>query len=94
MDGTADLKAVTAQVKELVQPFINSHGTLRFKGTQIHLDNVSSRYGKIPGIANGVLDTEAGYNISARVPTVSVADARDTLAIELPVPVKELPKPT
>ncbi len=88
LDGTAELKAVTAQVKELPQPFINSQGTLRFKGTQIHLDNVSSSYGKIPGIANGVLDTEAGYNISARVPKVSVANARDSLKIELPVPVK------
>ena len=83
--GTAGLKAVTAQVDQLPQPFINSQGTLSFKGKQVRLDNVTTSYGKIPAIANGVLDTEAGYNISASVKAVSVANAQDTLNLTLPV---------
>jgi translocation and assembly module TamB len=83
--GTAVLKAVRAQINQLPQPFINSQGTLRFKGTLIGLDNVSTSYGKIGTIANGVINTEAGYNLFARVPAVSVANAQQTLNIELPV---------
>lgn len=83
--GTAILKTVRVQINQLPQPFLNSQGTLRFKGTLIGLDNVSTSYGKIPAIANGVVDTETGYNIAARVPAVSVANAQQTLNIQLPV---------
>jgi translocation and assembly module TamB len=83
--GTAALKAVTAKVNQLPQAFINSQGTLRFNSTVVGLDNVSTSYGKIGAIANGVLDTQAGYNISARVPAVTVANAQQTLNIQLPV---------
>ena len=85
--GTAGLKGVTAQVNQLPQPFINTQGTLRFQGTQVRLENVSTSYGKIPAIANGVLDTGANFNLTARVNGVTLANARDTLKIELPVPV-------
>ncbi|AFZ29093.1 protein of unknown function DUF490 [Gloeocapsa sp. PCC 7428] len=85
--GTAQLRKVTAQVEQLPQAFNNSSGTLGFQGTQIWLDNVQTSYGSIPAIANGVLDTEAGFNIAARVPTVSFANAQKTLELDLPVPV-------
>lgn len=83
--GTAVLKAVRVQINQLPQPFINSQGTLRFQGALVGLDNVSTSYGKIGAIANGVIDTEAGYNLAARVPAVSVANAQQTLNIQLPV---------
>ncbi len=85
--GTADLMSVTAQADRLPQPFRNSQGRLRFQKTEVQLDNVSSSYGKIPAIANGSLDTEGNYNLSATVKAVSVAAAKDTLKLQLPVPV-------
>lgn len=85
--GTAELKSVTAQANQLPQPFYNSTGRLRFQGTEILLDNVSTSYGKIGAIANGSLDTAGGYNLSARANAVSVAAAKDTLNLQLPVPV-------
>lgn len=85
--GTADLNSVTAQANQLPQPFYNSQGRLRFQGTKVELDNVSSSYGKIPAIANGSLNTEGNYNLSASVKAVSVAAAKDTLKLQLPVPV-------
>ncbi len=83
--GTAVLKAVRVQVNQLPQPFLNSQGTLRFNSTLVGLDNVATSYGKIPAIANGVINTESGYNVAARVPAVSVANAQQTLKIQLPV---------
>jgi translocation and assembly module TamB len=85
--GTAVLKAVRVQINQLPQPFLNSQGTLRFKGTLVGLDNVSTSYGKIPGIINGIINTEAGYNLFAHIPATSVANAQQTLNIQLPVSV-------
>jgi translocation and assembly module TamB len=85
--GTADLNKVTAQVNQLPQAFNNSQGRLQFKGTEIHLDNVSSSYGKIPAVAKGFLDLEKGYNLSTYVDAVSAAAAISTFQLQVPVPV-------
>jgi len=85
--GTADLKSVTAQANQLPQPFVNSQGMLRFQGTKVQLDNVSSSYGRIPAIANGSLDLEGDFNLTARVKAVSAAAAISTLKLQTPVPV-------
>lgn len=83
--GTAGLQAVTAKFDQLPQPFINTQGTLRFKGTQIGLENVSTSYGKIPLLAKGGLDTAANYNITARVNRVTLANVQDTVKVKAPV---------
>ena len=85
--GTANLKTVTAQFDQLPQPFINTQGTLRFKGTKIGLENVSTSYGKIPALAKGDLDTIANFNLSARVNSVTLKNAADTLNVPSAVPV-------
>ena len=85
--GTANLKAVTAQIERLPQPFSNAIGSLRFQGTQVQLSNVSTSFGKIPLVANGSLDLAANYNLAARVNGVTVDNARETLKIPSP-PVK------
>lgn len=83
--GSANIKAVTAKVPQLPQAFNNATGTLLFKETRIGLDNVKTSYGKVPAIANGTLDPQVGYNISAQVPSVSLATAQNTLNLKLPV---------
>jgi len=84
--GTAGLKAVTAKLDRLPQPFINTQGSLRFNGTQVALENVSTSFGKIPLLANGVLDTQGDFNLNARVKAVSVATIQDTFKINPPLP--------
>jgi translocation and assembly module TamB len=84
--GQANVQEVQLQVPQMPQPFINSQGNLRFEGSQIHLENVTAGYGKIPLIANGVIDSKAGYKLAARVNSVSAANARESLNISLPVP--------
>ena len=85
--GTGSLKSVTAKFDQLPQPFINSQGILRFKGTQVGLENVSTSFGKIPLVANGVLDTQGKFNLTARVNSVSLANVQKTLNVKAPVPV-------
>ncbi|MEA5504209.1 translocation/assembly module TamB domain-containing protein [Halotia wernerae UHCC 0503] len=85
--GSADLKGVTIQVSRLPQLLINSQGNLRFQGTEIQLDKATTSYGKIPLVATGIIDTQAGFKLAGRVNGVSVANAQETLKLKLPVPV-------
>lgn len=83
--GTGSLKSVTAKFDQLPQPFINSQGILRFKGTQVGLENVSTSFGKIPLVANGVLDTQGQFNLTARVNSVSLPNVQETLNVKAPI---------
>ncbi|MDZ8106158.1 MAG: translocation/assembly module TamB domain-containing protein [Nostoc sp. DedQUE12a] len=85
--GSAAVAGVTVELPKVPQVLSNSQGNLRFQGTQLQLDNVTSNYGKIPLVAKGTIDTQAGFNLAARVNAVSLANALSTLKVKLPVPV-------
>ena len=86
--GLLNVKDVTTQIANLPQPFTKSKGQLRFKGTEIWLDDVTAMFGQIPGKANGVIDTEGSFNLSAQTQPVAVKDAWQTFKLnKLPVPV-------
>ncbi|MBD2681706.1 MULTISPECIES: translocation/assembly module TamB [Nostoc] len=85
--GSAAVEGVTVELPKVPQVLSNSQGNLRFQGTQLQLDNVTSNYGKIPLVAKGIIDTQAGFNLAARVNAVSLANALSTLKVKLPVPV-------
>jgi translocation and assembly module TamB len=87
LTGAVNLSSVTAKVKQLPQAFKQANGNLRFTGTVIGLDKITTSYGLIGLTANGILDTQRGYNISANVPSVTLANAQKTLKLQLPVPV-------
>ncbi|MBW4647269.1 MAG: translocation/assembly module TamB domain-containing protein [Kastovskya adunca ATA6-11-RM4] len=84
--GNATLENVTARIEQLPQPFFNTYGQLRFKGTEIGLENVKTRLGQVPLVANGVVDTEEGYNLSALTTSVALPKVLQTFNIkEMPV---------
>ncbi len=85
--GSAAVASVTVELPKVPQVLSNSQGNLRFQGTQLLLDDVTSNYGKIPLVAKGIIDTQAGFNLAARVNTVSLANAQETLKVKLPVPI-------
>ncbi|MBW4677552.1 MAG: translocation/assembly module TamB domain-containing protein [Desmonostoc geniculatum HA4340-LM1] len=85
--GSAAVQGVTVELPKVPQLLSNTQGNLRFQGTQLQLDNVTSSYGKIPLVATGIIDTQAGFNLAARVNAVSLANAQETLKVKLPVPI-------
>ncbi|MBW4567781.1 MAG: translocation/assembly module TamB domain-containing protein [Tolypothrix carrinoi HA7290-LM1] len=87
LQGSASLQAVRFQIPKVPQPFINSQGNLNFQGTQIKVDNVATSYGKIPVVANGIIDTKTGFKLTARSQPVSVANALETLKVKSPLAV-------
>ncbi|MGH8002281.1 MAG: hypothetical protein ACREPR_23345, partial [Brasilonema sp.] len=84
--GHAHAQGVQLQVPRMLQPFINSQGDLRFQGTEIQLENVTTDYGKIPLVGSGTIDSKTGYKLAARVNSVNVTNAWETLKVKLPVP--------
>ncbi|MFN6460226.1 MAG: translocation/assembly module TamB domain-containing protein [Nostoc sp. DedVER02] len=85
--GNAAVQGVTLQIPKVPQLLSNSQGNLRFQGTELQLNNVTTNYGKIPVVATGIIDTQAGFKLSGRVNAVSLANAQDTLKVKLPVPI-------
>jgi translocation and assembly module TamB len=66
--GTTNLSNVTGQIENLPQTFANTNGILRFQpGQNIALENIATRYGRIPVEVGGVINTQRGYNLRSRV---------------------------
>jgi translocation and assembly module TamB len=86
--GTANLENVTARIPQLPKPFANTNGRLRFRETQVRLENVKTLFGQVPAEANGVVDTQSNYNLTARTQPVAVKQVLQTFNFkELPVTV-------
>ncbi|HYX14347.1 MAG TPA: translocation/assembly module TamB domain-containing protein [Nostoc sp.] len=85
--GSAAVQGVTVQIPKVPQLLTNSQGNLRFQGTELQLNNVTSNYGKIPLVATGIIDTQTGFKLAGRVNAVSLANAQETLKVKLPVPI-------
>ncbi|MEH2274837.1 MAG: DUF3971 domain-containing protein, partial [Nostoc sp.] len=83
--GSATVQGVTLQIPKVPQLLSNTQGNLRFQGTELQLNNVNTNYGKIPLVATGIIDTQAGFKLAARVNAVSLANAQETLKVKLPV---------
>ncbi len=85
--GSVDLQQVQGQIPKAPLPFVNSQGTLRFHKTEVKFENITTNYGKIPLVANGIIDSKTGYKLAGRVNAVNVVAAQETLNIKLPVPI-------
>ncbi|MEQ9484782.1 translocation/assembly module TamB domain-containing protein [Coleofasciculus sp. F4-SAH-05] len=85
--GNATLNNVTAQVPQLPQAFANTNGRLRFKETTIRLEDVTTQFGQIPATANGSVDLETGFNLTAQTQAIQIKPVLQTFNLEdTPVP--------
>lgn len=85
VNGVATVRGATVQVDALPEKFTEATGGLRFRGQLIGLENVTTRYGQVPGRVNGTIHTSDGYNLAAQVRSVTVDNLLDTLGVtELP----------
>jgi len=85
--GNATVQGVTVQIPKVPQLLSNTQGNLRFQGTELQSNNVTTNYGKIPVMVTGIIDTLAGFKLAGRVNSVSLVNAQETLKVKLPVPI-------
>ncbi|MBD2435626.1 translocation/assembly module TamB domain-containing protein [Nostoc sp. FACHB-110] len=83
--GTAVANQVTAQIQNVPQKFSNSNGRLTFQGQAIALNNLTTNFGQVPLIANGTVNTQTGFDLSAQVKSATAKNLLDTFRVKSPV---------
>ncbi|MEH2205608.1 MAG: translocation/assembly module TamB domain-containing protein [Nostoc sp.] len=84
--GTATANQITAKIQNLPQPISNFNGKFLFQGQTVTLDNLSTNFGKVPILANGTINTQTGFNVSAQIRPVTAKNILDTLKVNSSVP--------
>ncbi|MDZ7993507.1 MAG: translocation/assembly module TamB domain-containing protein [Nostoc sp. EfeVER01] len=84
--GTATANQVTAKIQNLPQPVSNFNGKFLFQGQTVTLDNLSTNFGKVPILANGTINSQTGFNVSAQIKPVTAKNILDTLKVNSSVP--------
>ncbi len=84
--GTATANQITAKIQNIPQPISNFNGKFIFQGQTVTLDNLSTNFGKIPILANGTINTQTGFNVSAQIKPVTAKNILDTLKVNSSVP--------
>ncbi|MEL7223354.1 MAG: hypothetical protein AAGL17_00495, partial [Cyanobacteria bacterium J06576_12] len=85
--GTAQFQNGEVLVAALPDPIQNIRGEFAFKGQQVSLEDASLQLSGITLLANGDVDLETGYNLTAQIPSVSIAEIQSIADVELPVAV-------
>ncbi|MBD2242117.1 translocation/assembly module TamB domain-containing protein [Nostoc sp. FACHB-888] len=84
--GTATANQVIAKIPNIPQPVSNFNGRFIFNGQTVALENLNTNFGKVPILANGTINTQTGFNVSAQIKPVSAKNILDTLNVNSPVP--------
>ena len=84
--GTATANQIIAKIQNIPQPISNFNGKFLFQGQTVTLDNLSTNFGKVPILANGTINTQTGFNVSAQIKPVTAKNILDTLKVNSSVP--------
>ncbi|MHC5937968.1 translocation/assembly module TamB domain-containing protein [Nostoc sp.] len=84
--GTATANQITAKIQNIPQQVSNFNGRFVFQGQTVALDNLNTNFGKVPILANGTINTQTGFNVSAQIKPVSAKNILDTLNVKSSVP--------
>ncbi|MEH2323875.1 MAG: translocation/assembly module TamB domain-containing protein [Nostoc sp.] len=84
--GTATANQITAKIPKIPQQVSNFNGRFLFQGQTVSLENLNTNFGKVPLVANGTINTQTGFNLSAQIKPVSAKNILDTLNVNSSVP--------
>ncbi|MGB3294672.1 MAG: translocation/assembly module TamB domain-containing protein [Phormidesmis sp.] len=85
--GTVRLQDGEALVSELFEPVSDVNSLLRFRGQRVTLEDTELRVGEVAAIASGDADLQEGYNLTAQIPAVTLAEVQTLAKVDLPVAV-------
>jgi translocation and assembly module TamB len=84
--GTATANQIAAKIQNIPQQVSNFNGRFTFQGQTVALENLSTNFGKVPILANGTINTQTGFNVSAQIKPVTAKNILDTLNVNSSVP--------
>lgn len=85
LTGTAQFENGVLLAKALTVPVDNIRSQLLFKGQQVTLEDAGMRLDDIELMAFGDVDLDNGYDLTARIPTISVEQVQRLATLDLPV---------
>ncbi|MEM8807523.1 MAG: translocation/assembly module TamB domain-containing protein [Cyanobacteria bacterium P01_G01_bin.38] len=83
--GTAFFRDGEVVVSELPEPISDIQAQLRFQGQQVVLEETGLQLGEIELLAAGTVDLETGFDLTAQIPEIAIADVQVLTDIALPV---------
>ena len=89
-EGTVQVNDVEAMVDLVIpnvefQPISEVNSLVGCSGQTLTLSNTALNYGTLPIQASGSVDLESGYDLTAQVPKLTLAQIQDTVTVEVPV---------
>ncbi|MEH1841508.1 MAG: translocation/assembly module TamB domain-containing protein [Nostoc sp.] len=84
--GTATANQIAAKISKIPQQVSNLNGRFIFQGQTVSLENLNTNFGKVPLVANGTINTQTGFNLSAQIKPVSAKNILDTLNVNSSIP--------
>lgn len=82
--GVASLEGVTLAFPGFPQPFSQGNGQLRFRDSEIRLEDVTTHFGSLVGTVNGAIDLEKGYTLQSQIQPLSVREVIQSLKFNPP----------
>lgn len=83
--GTAFFRDGEVVVSELPEPISDIQAQLRFQGQRVVLEETGLQLGEIDVLAAGTVDLETGFDLTAQIPEIAIADVQALTDIALPV---------
>ena len=87
LQGTARFRDGEVAIAGLADPIGNIRSQLRFGEQQVTLEDTGLQVGDIALTADGTADWQTGYDLTAQIPNLSLAEVQRLAAVELPVDV-------
>ncbi|NET38541.1 MAG: DUF748 domain-containing protein, partial [Cyanothece sp. SIO1E1] len=86
VEGTADLADAAARIEAEPNPFHQLQARLQFQGQTAVVESASLQFGQIPVQVQGLLHLERGFDLTAQMQPVGLAEFMETIQMEIPVP--------
>lgn len=85
MFGKVAVEGMQIKFPQAPKTFRQSQGNISFQGMTIKLENITTNYGNIPLVANGIIHRQAGYQLAGKVRSVELSQALEVLQFDVPV---------
>jgi len=83
--GTARIRQGEVVLPSLSQPISAIESQLQLQGSQIRVDSLAAELAQLSATAEGVIDLDQGYDLSAKANPFTVAELAEALAVEVPI---------
>ncbi|ASC69816.1 uncharacterized protein XM38_007450 [Halomicronema hongdechloris C2206] len=85
LGGTARIRRGEVALPSLAQPISAIESQLQLRDGQILVDSLAAELDQLSATAEGVIDLEQGYDLSAEANPFTVAELAEALAFEVPI---------